>query len=637
MRTLLALFALATPALPVLARAAPALEMQRKDDDEFPKLSPFEAVRWKDGKPEVMVAQRWYSPRTIGGLDAAKVVEFCNETYGNRAVKRFEEDLVQVLTLMGTKPGEKIDLDLTDLESGKAVSLRDVPMTKENRRAIWTAATERDDHKPPRTAGAVTREHAKKAAPEFANLARPLAGSAPASLVRSAACADLDALEVLIDTHYAYRERAGFDYRGALDAVRIAVGERISPPAFALLIAKVLARFGDGHTRIDEVALALGREYLPCLVEPQGAKLLALKPDRSAFLDPAHPVLVSIDGLGVDRWLDQAAAIEARGSAELVRRRSMRGLRYVGWLRDELLQSGVMLTPPSETTVKLGLASLDGAKQREIEVPIGDDKPIYGQRITGQTRALDGNVGYLRIASMEDDDAFLGALDAAMATFRETKGLVIDVRGNGGGSRAALMRLFPYFVAPGEAPWVANVAACRLSPGQKGDDAEGLLSDRWLFPVTSSRWSTEDRAAIGAVAKKFVPEWQPRPEEFSAWHFLVPRRADNPQAFFYDKPVAILLDADCFSATDIFLAAFAGRPRVTLVGQTSGGGSGRAIAYKLPNSGFTVRLSSMVSFRRDGRLIDGRGIEPDVRAEPAADDYVGRSDAMLGAALKKLR
>jgi hypothetical protein len=637
MRTLLALLALAVPAIPLLARAAPALEMQRKDDDEFPKLSPFEAVRWKDGMPEVMVAKRWYSPRTIGGLDVASIVRYCNETFGNRAVKRFEEDLVQVLTQMGSKPGEKIDLDLTDLESKKLVTLRDVPMTKENRRAIWTAANSRDDDKPARGTTAVTREHAKKAAPEFADLARPLAGTGTATLARSAACADLDALEVLIDTRYAYRDRAGFDYRGALDAVRIAVGERISPPAFALLIAKVLARFGDGHTRIDEVALALGREYLPCLVEPHAEKLLALKPDRSAFLDPAHPVLVSIDGLGVDRWLDQAAAVEARGSPELVRRRSMRGLRYVGWLRAELLQSGVMLTPPAAASVKLGLASLDGAKQRELEVPISGEKPIYGQRIGGRTRLLDGDVGYLRIASMEDDAAFLDALDAAMAKFRETKGLVIDVRGNGGGSRAPLMRLFPYFVAPGEAPWVANVAACRLSPGQKADEAEGLLSDRWLFPVTASRWSTEDRSTIDAVAKKLVPEWRPRAEEFSAWHFLMPRRADNPNAYFYDRPVAILLDADCFSATDIFLAAFAGRPRVTLVGQTSAGGSGRAIAYKLPNSGFTVRLSSMVSFRRDGRLIDGRGIEPDVRAEPAPDDYVGRGDAMLDAALRKLR
>src|SRR5262249_5911090 len=110
-----------------------------------------------------------------------------------------------------------------------------------------------------------------------------------------------------------------------------------------------------------------------------------------------------------------------------------------------------------------------------------------------------------------------------------------------------------------------------------------------------------------------------------------------PKAFHYDKPVAVLLDGDCFSATDVFLAAFSGGPGITLVGQPSGGGSGRAIAYRLPNSRLTVRLSSMVSFRTDGRLIDGRGVAPDVLVEPGTADFIGRGDAMLDAAVAALR
>jgi C-terminal processing protease CtpA/Prc len=338
----------------------------------------------------------------------------------------------------------------------------------------------------------------------------------------------------------------------------------------------------------------------------------------------------------VERWLERAASIEASGSAVLLRRRAMRGLRYVAWLRGELAANGVKV-PARNANVELGLTSLDGKSRRTIALPLAAEKPIYGQRIRGVSRTLDGNVGYLRIASMEDDDKFLDALDASMAAFRDTRGLVIDVRGNGGGSRAALVRLFPYFMTTDDEPHVANVAAARLAPAEKANAPEGFLADRWLFPPTSSRYDARDRAAIDLVAARFVPEWKPAAGAFSAWHYLVLRRASNPKAFHYDKPVIVLLDADCFSATDVFLAAFAGRPGITLVGQTSGGGSGRAIPFRLPNSKLILRLSSMVSFRADGRSIDGRGVEPDVKIEPDAGDFIGRGDAMLDAALTQLR
>jgi hypothetical protein len=625
-------------ALMLLASLAASLFSAQRA--EYAKLSPFEAIRWVRDAPEVQVGKRWYAPKRIDTLDVETILEFCRGTYGNRAIKRFEEDLVEVLARMGANPGEKVDLELVELDTGEAVALRDVPMTEQNRWAIWTASKERkksDDRAAlAGSIGRVQREHAKHAAPEMAELTRvPLAPSTGA-IERDAACEDLDALEWLIETRYAYRDRAGFDYRAALDAVRIAVGERIDRSAFTILLAKVLARFGDGHTRIDELQSALGAGFLPCLVEPLGNRLLALKPDRSSFVDAEHPVLSTIDGIDVERWIDRAATIEAAGSATFVRRRAMRGLRCVEWLRGELAANGNK-TQPGAPRVELGLTSLDGKSRRAIALPLATERPIYGQRIRATSRKLDGNVGYLRIASMDDDAAFLDALDASMASFRDTRGLVIDVRGNGGGSRAALVRLFPYFMSPSEPPYVANVAAARLAPAEKADAPEGYLADRWLFPPTSSRCDERDRAVIAAIAARFVPEWKPAAGEFSAWHYLVLRRTDNPKSFHYDKPVVVLLDADCFSATDVFLSALAGRPGITLVGETSGGGSGRAIAHRLPSSRSTVRLSSMVSFRTDGRLIDGRGVEPDVHAEPAPTDFIGRGDAMIDAALARLR
>ena len=44
----------------------------------------------------------------------------------------------------------------------------------------------------------------------------------------------------------------------------------------------------------------------------------------------------------------------------------------------------------------------------------------------------------------------------------------------------------------------------------------------------------------------------------------------------------------------------------------------------------------MASYRADGRLYDGRGVEPDVVVEMTLDDVLGRSDSALESARARL-
>jgi C-terminal processing protease CtpA/Prc len=288
------------------------------------------------------------------------------------------------------------------------------------------------------------------------------------------------------------------------------------------------------------------------------------------------------------------------------------------------------------------LAAAGGAKKKKLTVPVASRKPIHGEWPRTRSRVLDGNVGYLRIAEMDDAPEFLAAIEDSMASFRSTKGLVIDVRGNGGGSRVALRALFPHFMKEGDAPRIANVAKFRVPPGEERGRPGGYLEDRFLFPLASPGWSASERAAIEAFSASFEPEWTPDPARFSDWHYFVlgprPRGSGRDEKKAYDRKVAVLLDGDCFSATDVFLGAFKGWRNVTLVGTPSGGGSGRARGVELEKSGIRVRLSSMASFRRDGKLYDRNGVEPDVVVPPAPTDFiVGGTDTILEAALRLLR
>ncbi|QDU72903.1 hypothetical protein [Mucisphaera calidilacus] len=109
---------------------------------DFPRLSPFEAVDWGDGDssvPRVKVDGVWYFLGSIDAVPIDDLVEFSKATYGERWQKRIDEDLVEVMTLMGHAPGETVRLRMVTVETTEFAFLKDVAMTEANRRAVREA------------------------------------------------------------------------------------------------------------------------------------------------------------------------------------------------------------------------------------------------------------------------------------------------------------------------------------------------------------------------------------------------------------------------------------------------------------------------------------------------------------------
>ena len=272
------------------------------------------------------------------------------------------------------------------------------------------------------------------------------------------------------------------------------------------------------------------------------------------------------------------------------------------------------------------LVSKDGKKTRTLELKPTDRKPTYREWPRSESRLLDDNLGYLRLARM--DNRAVEEVYRWMPRFHETDGLIVDVRGNGGGSREALLALAGFLLGDKESPWVGNFAVYRKS--SKFD--EDHLAKRFMRRLDSAEWTPEQRLAIDRAFATFKPEWQV-PDGFSKWHALVLDRTGHPQEFPYTQEVVILSDAGCFSATDIFLGALEIHPRVTLVGTPSSGGSARSQRFTLDHSLIEVRCASMASFRPNGWLYDGRGIEVDIEVHPDPTFFIegGRDDVLLAA------
>lgn len=450
---------------------------------------------------------------------------------------------------------------------------------------------------------------------------------------RAKLLADLDYLEVAIANAYSYADRRGADWRAAFDALRASLADETPLDTFTLRVQRLFTLFGDPHTAVrSNVRSFLPEGAAPFLTVADGPRVLALKPDRAAFLDDDCRYLRAIDGVKLSEWLRVAGFDVPKASPQWERQQTVAALARLNYLRTELAL-------PLTNTVQLTLTTADGAREKKLALPMAEKPTRSRSRSDRNTRKLEGRIGYLRIASMDAEPAFLAQLNESMAGFRDTRGLVIDVRGNGGGSQDTVKTILPYFLNPGAPMKIINVAAYRLPVKLPQPCAEGYLGmyGRGLHPVTSKAWSTGQREQITAFLKTFTPAWKlPLDrEKFSDWHIMGISAATNPKAYHYTNAVVILTDAGCFSATDNFLGALKGQPRITLLGTTSGGGSGRMASYTLPNTKLPLTICQMASFRANGDLFDGRGVAPDVVLEPKPEDHLkDGGDSVLDAALR---
>lgn len=610
---------------------------------EYEKLAPFEAVRWNEGAVEVDLGGIKYELLEIQDLPVAKVLDYCREHYKPEWRKAFEEDLVEVLSKMKKPPEDTVKVKLRRLEDGSErvfeqvmLSESNLEMVVKNRQVVPAgapgAAPAEAEAGP---AKRIERAHSGKIDKRYKALAARIAPRSDVGkqiVPVKKAEEDLDELEWHLANRYAYLTTRGVDYQAALDTVRAGLGDGIPRGALAVQIHHLLTLFGDGQSGVSlDLRDDLPAGYLPFAVgEIGGGKLVAIDTEAGGFLDLDHPVLNKLDGIEIDKWLDTAKPISAGGSPQAVRRSCVENLKYVNHLR------GVLNLPPRET-VAAEVASEDGKQGRTVEVKLAGEPPRPPWPREAPGRTLGGNVGYLRIASMTEDQRFLQTLHETMAAVRQTAGLVIDVRNNNGGSRAILRELFPYFLAPDESPRIVNVAVHRLADGEAADEAEGFLQDRWMYPLTSGALPPAEREAAAKLAESFKPQWLPPAGQFSAWHFMVLSPRQGGPYYHYDKPVVVLTNAGSSNATDVFAGAFKGRKDVTLMGTATGGGASRVRTLRLAHSTITLKLASMASFQPDGKLYDGRGIEPDVEACPEPSDLIGRTDTVLDGAVQKLR
>jgi hypothetical protein len=200
--------------------------------------------------------------------------------------------------------------------------------------------------------------------------------------------------------------------------------------------------------------------------------------------------------------------------------------------------------------------------------PVSFDHELIAEYLRGRLGSLAGGklefgepatgIGYIRIQSFSDGLA--ADMDSALTALDSVRGLIVDVRHNGGGSDSEARKM-----------------------------AGRLVDARRLYRTVRVRNGPDHDDFTDPIPSYVEPEGAHR----------------------FDGPLVLLTNRRTFSAAESFvLAARTRAGPTTVVGDTTGGGSGFPMLRELPN-GWTYRISRWIAYDVDGNTFEGVGLAPD--------------------------
>lgn len=195
-------------------------------------------------------------------------------------------------------------------------------------------------------------------------------------------------------------------------------------------------------------------------------------------------------------------------------------------------------------------------------------------------RKLDDNIGYIYCPSFSNGIGD-GNLDEVLLYLAPCNGLIVDVRGNGGGQLTMAERLAGRFT---DETIVVGYMRHKTGPGHNDFSSP---EEQKLKPSSGIRWHNK---------------------------------------------VVVLTNRGVFSAANEFVKYMKCCPNVVVVGDKTGGGAGMPMSSELPN-GWAVRFSACPMYDRDMQCTEF-GIEPDYNVQLTDEDFRRGEDTLIEYARK---
>lgn len=238
-----------------------------------------------------------------------------------------------------------------------------------------------------------------------------------------------------------------------------------------------------------------------------------------------------------------------------------------------------LLSGPVGTSASMELLNAnDATVQLDLEFVTRDErKASFGHLppmpLRLETRRLEGNVGYILLTLWMDPGRVLPEVRKAIDSFADTRGIIIDLRGNPGGLGAMAMGVGNYFI-------------------------------------------TGSQHKLGTMIQRDT-----------RLNFVL-----NPQPTAYAGPLVVLVDERSMSTSEIFAGGMKDIGRARIIGAATPGAALPSVIVRLPN-GDALQYAFANYVSTGGEVLEGKGVTPhEAVALDRAGLLAGR-DAVIEAAL----
>ena len=251
----------------------------------------------------------------------------------------------------------------------------------------------------------------------------------------------------------------------------------------------------------------------------------------------------------------------------------------------------------------------------------------------GKIKNKQGTFGYIRIHTFNEPDhaRFVNEFVRILSLLPQN-GLILDVRGNGGGNIIAgerlLQTLTPHRIDPQRLHFINSSITLRLCQ-------QNPFINQWMPSIAQS-------VETGATYSPGFP--------------LLPVESYNDIGQKYQGPVVLLIDALCYSTTDIFTAGFQDHEIGVVLGTSANTGAGGANVWDLdllqqclpgaesPFKAMPQKASFRVAIRHttrvgphSGVLVEDLGITPDEVHKTTKRDVLNNSVDLINRATEILK
>ncbi len=406
---------------------------------------------------------------------------------------------------------------------------------------------------------------------------QPVPGTEPKTLSAAQREIAFDFVWRTINDHYHDASFNGADWGS--------VGARYKPPAIGAkdddtfwdLLDRMTGELRDAHTRVEsparveqrvrDEAVTLGFSFIP--LEGRLA-VNGVHPDSDAWWAGvrAGMTLVAIAGEPADAAYAKLVADTRFDSTE--RSRHFRALRR-------------LMNGPPDSTLQFTFQRADGSL---LDAKLTRRK--LTTRPTANHRVLPSGYGYIRFTRWTSGMASR-ALEGLEA-LKDTPGMVIDLRGNPGGSVYAV-----------------------------NDVLDRFFNKKTDLGHTTTRTGRPISMLFGAV-------------EIIKLKSEVEGRKDA-----YTRPVVVLVNAGSASGSELFAGGMQAAGRATVVGEPTCGCLLGFLGYSRVPGGGELAYSEVGFVLTNGQRIEGRGVIPDRHVSASLADLVVNRDRPLEAAEDILR